>query len=90
MSESSSGVGIMTGFIVTFIVVIAIIGIILMSDVIINVLESVKGTLTQVYNTTQVNYYSSQSESVVSDLSYVVVGFVLFIIVAYAIHIKRR
>jgi hypothetical protein len=89
MSESDPG-GILKGFIVAFIVVIAIIGLILTADVIISNLDFVKSKLAETYNTTQVDYYSNLSESVVSDLGYVVVGFVLFIIVAYAIHIKRR
>ncbi|MCC5989900.1 MAG: hypothetical protein LM558_00120 [Thermosphaera sp.] len=89
MSESGPG-GILTGFIVAFIIVIAVIGIILVADVVVNLLDSVKGTFSQALNTTQVDYYSNLSESVVSNLGYVVVGFILFIIVAYAIHIKRR
>jgi len=89
MSESAPG-GVLSGFIAAFIIIIAIIGLILMADVIISNLDSVKSRLAEAYNTTQVNYYSNLSESVVGDLGYVVVGFVLFIIVAYAIHIKRR
>jgi hypothetical protein len=89
MSEYGPG-GILKGFIIAFIVVIAIIGIILTADVIINTLDSVKTTFSQTLNATRVDYYSSQSERVVGDLSYVVAGFILFIIVAYAMHIKRR
>jgi hypothetical protein len=89
MSESGPG-GILKGFIVAFIVVMAIIGIILTADAIISNLDFVKSKLAEAYNTTQVDYYSNLSERVVSGLGYVVVGFVLFIIVAYAIHIKRR
>jgi hypothetical protein len=89
MSESGPG-GILTGFIVAFIVIIAVIGIILVADVVINNLDLVKSRLAEAYNTTQVNYYSNLSENVVSNLGYVVAGFILFIIVAHAIHVKRR
>lgn len=89
MSESAPG-GILSGFIAAFIIIIAVIGLILVADVVISNLDSMKSKLAEAYNTTQVSYYSNLSESVVGDLAYVVVGFILFIIVAYAIHIKRR
>lgn len=89
MSEPGPG-GILSGFIVAFIVIIAIIGIILVADVVISNLDLVKSRLAEAYNTSRVDYYSNLSEGVVSDLGYVVAGFILFIIVAYAIHIKRR
>jgi len=89
MSSLAPG-GILSGFIAAFIIIIAIIGLILVADVVISNLDFVKSKLSEAYNTTQVNYYSSLSVSAVSDLGYVVAGFVLFVIVAYAVHIKRR
>jgi len=82
--------GILAGFIAAFVSLMVIIGLIYIADVSISLLDNLKSILARTFKVYSDGFYSEKADSATSVLVYVVAGMVIFIVVGFAIHVKKR